>query len=242
MREFTEENLRERVAYWQRALRLADWQIACAIVPAADLYGGGQAENRYRRNLRQSMISIRREEDWNEGPFFEVDWEQSVVHELLHLHTDAFRVELDTPEQTAEEQAIDALASALVRLERQDVSHVPGHKDPESDPQGCAEWWCGILGLSDWKVRASFVDREVMQGATGYCAIGFYQQSAKVFLSRPAYEPDAFPEENDAEVALVHELVHLHLHAIWDEEAEGLKHEMQERAVELIAQALVNHA
>jgi hypothetical protein len=80
---------------WQRRLRLADWRVAFAF---ADLPPDTLGQVESDADAREATVSIARRCD---------DIEGTVVHELLHLHFDA-------PAGTAQEQAINAVADALL--------------------------------------------------------------------------------------------------------------------------------
>ena len=80
---------------WQRRLRLADWRVSFAF---ADLPADTLGEVESDPDTREATVSIARKCE---------DVEGTVVHELLHLH-------FDTRPGTAQEQAINAVADALL--------------------------------------------------------------------------------------------------------------------------------
>lgn len=79
---------------------------------------GNQAECEWNLRKRMALIKVLDSADWDPSTPWPQDQEQSLVHELLHLHFAPFRADDGTPEDVAQEQAIDAIAKALVELKR----------------------------------------------------------------------------------------------------------------------------
>lgn len=102
--------LHKCLAYWQERLRLQDWQVSIKVVRAMEISGNwGEVEKWPLR--KQALIQLTAEADrLKTHPFYE-PIEQTLVHELLHLHTAPFDLPEDDPR---EEHMIHALASALV--------------------------------------------------------------------------------------------------------------------------------
>lgn len=109
----------ERCAYWQRVLRLQDWDVAVSMERRHALKRGvANAEiDIYRRAKIRLLDPVDiAPDDWAQDQ----DLEISIVHELLHLaFHDVGRPKDDSPEDVALERAIEATANALVRLDRQ---------------------------------------------------------------------------------------------------------------------------
>jgi len=118
-----EQHLVELCRKWQRILRLQDWDIKVQV--SYDL-GSYQAESCYKLPKRMAIIKVIHPDAYQERNFlWPQDMEESLVHELLHLHLAAWQADDErTMEWVAKEQAIEAIARALVELDRKEV---PGH-------------------------------------------------------------------------------------------------------------------
>jgi hypothetical protein len=106
----TTDELKQLCAYWQKVLRLRDWDIDARIerifdMPEKEIRGHVS----YTIALKEAIIQILDPND-----YFKDDYspEQSLVHELLHV---AFA---EAGDATTVEQAVDATAKALVNLNR----------------------------------------------------------------------------------------------------------------------------
>jgi hypothetical protein len=97
------------IAYWQRQLRLQGWDIEVTEVPAYLIDKLGQCMT--VENTRRARIQIAVDEDGKPCD----DAEMTLVHELLHV---SFPGVDDGRSSTRQEQAIEATAQALVRLNR----------------------------------------------------------------------------------------------------------------------------
>lgn len=114
----TIEQLRERLAYWQRVLRLQDWDVALDFAAPKDFsdrtnLGDNSRQPQYRRALIRLLDPAL---DEGAEPFhthFPYDPEQILLHELLHCI-----VPSDSDDADEAEYAVDTLASAFLRLER----------------------------------------------------------------------------------------------------------------------------
>lgn len=102
-------------AKWQEILRLQDWDVKTGIFRSRDMTLGGEGECEW--NLERKMASIRLMNpiDYPEGAMIPMDMENTLVHELLHLHFAPFFSEDKSIEQ---EQAINAITDGLVKLSR----------------------------------------------------------------------------------------------------------------------------
>lgn len=119
-------NLKDLCAKWQMILRLQDWDVEVKYSRDRDFNSPGcQAECRIADTLKKAYIRIQDPVDYDSvGP---QDIEQSLVHELVHLHTHGFTKELarhegevrkDTAEYILFEQAVEVLATAFTSLHR----------------------------------------------------------------------------------------------------------------------------
>ncbi|HST21155.1 MAG TPA: hypothetical protein VLR90_08570 [Blastocatellia bacterium] len=106
-------------AYWQRQLRLSDWQVKIKIVRRYDLQPGRVAQCEYFITSKSAIISLLDAIDFHPATeFVDRDHEVGLVHELLHLHVALFEPKAETLEQKMSEVAIESIAQALVLLNR----------------------------------------------------------------------------------------------------------------------------
>lgn len=108
------------VTRWQERLRLRDWRITTEVVrsyrmPSA-VCGGIEAGHLERfRNTKQAEITICHPDDIHpDTPDMPASLEHTIVHELLHLHLDAWQPEPNTLEYWSMELAINTIADALL--------------------------------------------------------------------------------------------------------------------------------
>lgn len=115
---FTQEELVEKCAEWQGILKLQDWTIAVGIVRDRQMKNKGQAEISYSLPKKMAIISLLDPIDYDNDTFPQ-DMEQSLVHELVHLHIASFdETESGSLEEIMLEQATDTIAKALVNVKR----------------------------------------------------------------------------------------------------------------------------
>lgn len=116
---FNEAELRDACRYWQKQLGLSDWEVITMISRKKEFDNEDSLAEVHRNIDRKEavvMVLDEREVDEWAKEHWGIDNEESVVHELLHLHFAGF----DKPDKynRAEEQVIVALSKALVRLRR----------------------------------------------------------------------------------------------------------------------------
>ena len=113
----TDSDLQALLAFWQKTLRLQDWQIIARFCDTTELTDSSDYGNlRVRPHQKNAVILIRHQGE-GEDPIPHTE-EEACVHELLHLHFNHFEVTTE-PGHTAQEQAINLIAGALVELKRQ---------------------------------------------------------------------------------------------------------------------------
>jgi hypothetical protein len=115
----TNDDLQQALAFYQPLLRLADWRIEVSFVHHHDLPETAVAASQIFEPERRSRIAILAEAEYDPDNQAKMDSEHSLVHELIHLHLELWRVEDNTPQWMQKEQAINMLAEALVTLRRQ---------------------------------------------------------------------------------------------------------------------------
>ena len=132
--------------WWQRVLRLQDWDVSVRIVSSAamkTLDRVGQITEFAAKKL--ACIDLLNAADYASGADFcspEQDHEKTLVHELLHLHTLDWPGKDDTGGATnAEEVCVDTLARALVEMKRKNdgLQRENQADEAESDSAGGRE-------------------------------------------------------------------------------------------------------
>lgn len=118
----------ELLAEWQRILRLQDWNIKIDIRRDREMeLQSSMAEVHWTIEKKAAIMHLLDPIDY-QNDYFPIDHEVSIVHELLHLHMAGFDAKFDTPEGVAQEQAINAISTALVFLKRRGVDNEPGRQ------------------------------------------------------------------------------------------------------------------
>ncbi|MBD1864188.1 MULTISPECIES: hypothetical protein [Trichocoleus] len=113
---FTLQELQKKCEYWQKTLRLQDWQVELKFARASELARPtnlGQAH--INSTHKAAWIKLLDPIDQQDGDrMIAADHEETLVHELLHLHFDPFMDLTNSARNTAQEIAIEMLAHALV--------------------------------------------------------------------------------------------------------------------------------
>lgn len=120
----TEEQLQERLKYWQEKLRLQDWEIEVKIKKSWDMPENTVACVDWTLNRKIATIFVLDPDFYSPYCAGERDMEQDLVHELLHLHLAPIHDHFGNNDKifsTFEEQAIESIASALIALDRKDA-------------------------------------------------------------------------------------------------------------------------
>lgn len=117
----TVEELRERCRLWQHRLRLLDWDVKVEIKRQRDMIHpeGKAGEVEMVLEQRMAWITLRDMVDIAPEDQDENDLEYSLVHELLHLWTEPLGLPDDGPKKIAEEQMLNSLCRAFVKLDRE---------------------------------------------------------------------------------------------------------------------------
>lgn len=111
---YSEEELQERLLYWQEKLRLRDWLVQVHIKREKDFtQDNSNAYVYYNINNKSAFITIMDPKDFDDWLPQDMDW--LLVHELLHLHFGP----MDTNKNKIPiEQAIESITYGLVQLYR----------------------------------------------------------------------------------------------------------------------------
>ncbi|MBO0962008.1 hypothetical protein J1P26_20080 [Neobacillus sp. MM2021_6] len=108
----TEEQLQEKLIEWQKRLRLQDWIIKARICRIHNIPNEAMACVIPTLSKKMALIKILDPNDYDPDLVFPQDMENSLVHELLHLHFEPLG--LDDDKHTELEQAIECIASGLL--------------------------------------------------------------------------------------------------------------------------------
>ena len=107
------------VAGWQERLKLQDWTIQARVCRSFEMSDPGrQGEIAFWDVQKVARLSVLDPIDFPKTGWLPQDPENTIVHELLHVH---FRPlsDISTPHlELAEEQAVNAIANALVEGHR----------------------------------------------------------------------------------------------------------------------------
>lgn len=121
----TQDELQALCHEWQGVLRLQDWDVKVFVVRKRDLSSGDvMGEISFTLPKKTAVISILDPVDYDPDIAWGQDQEQTLVHELLHLHMAPFD-HSEGLEHTAMEWAVDSIAKALVSLKRGESHEVP---------------------------------------------------------------------------------------------------------------------
>ena len=114
---YNETGLKERLKYWQHALRLDFWDITIKIGRMANMViKGVDGEITYSLPNAEADITILNPIDYNDSAFPQ-DMEETLVHELLHLHMATFEpADAEKVNSMLWERTIDQLAKVMVHL------------------------------------------------------------------------------------------------------------------------------
>ena len=114
-------------ADWQQRLRLQDWNVEVGLKRKFDAtrddcmaYIEVMEEKKHARITFIDPVDLDPEGWPHESP------ERSLIHELIHLHVWAFNPKENTPQWKAMEQAVHALAGALVDMKPQNQASTGG--------------------------------------------------------------------------------------------------------------------
>ncbi len=116
---FNEDQLQEKLKLWQERLRLQDWIVSVKIVRRREMQPDRQGEIEFNLYNKVAMISILEPIDYDD--WGKQDMEDTLVHELLHLHLAGINFHFGKNNdvyEMLEEQAIESIAHGLIQTER----------------------------------------------------------------------------------------------------------------------------
>ena len=113
-----QKSLQKICSFWQKLLRLGDWEIDLQVVRCFDISEERAADLGVFAEKKHATIRLLHPNDCDP------DWkpsstpEHKIVHELLHLHLNPFSQYEDDDKRIAEEQVVHILSILLVDLAR----------------------------------------------------------------------------------------------------------------------------
>jgi hypothetical protein len=117
----TIEELNELCLFWKQMLNLTHWNVDVKFCRFHEFDGANHllGQCTHWKRFQRAEIKILDPMDWEGNTMADGDEEETLVHELLHLHFSMFfNPEMDTMEEIAMEQTINNIARALVALRR----------------------------------------------------------------------------------------------------------------------------
>lgn len=115
----TQKQLLKLAREWVQVLRLQDWRIDVRFVRGEEI-NGCFGETSINFPLKTAYVKICRPEDMKYKGYLGSDIEETLVHELIHLHIEVLcrNAGQDSELRFLAEQAIEAMSLALVGLKR----------------------------------------------------------------------------------------------------------------------------
>lgn len=115
-----DEQLQQRLVYWQEKLNLLDWKIEAKIKRANHMRENCAGAVNWTMQKKMATIAILDPIDYPDDVMGEQDMENTLVHELLHLHLAPMNDDYSENEHYIlfEEWAINSIAGALIAVER----------------------------------------------------------------------------------------------------------------------------
>lgn len=113
----------DRLRYWQRVLRLQDWDLRVEVVRWHEFGQDGPYMGQMIPHVNKAVANIKliAPDDASPGWMREYDMEKTLVHELLHIHFQNARPNDAKADERGEERAIEAIAEALIALDRRNA-------------------------------------------------------------------------------------------------------------------------
>lgn len=110
-----QKRLERKVKYWQKILKLEHWDISCKLVGNKAIEGWGLSS--IQRDYLDSHMQVK------DPRFYEIpedekemEFEKTVIHELLHCHTVALRPKKAKGIVSEEEKCVVSLERVIYNL------------------------------------------------------------------------------------------------------------------------------
>ena len=104
----------------------------------------------------------------------------------------------------------------------------------ESSLSEIVEYWKPRLGLHSWDIRSEYAPRHEIE-ASAVANVKAHMERATIMVQRDC---DRSLDDDDAEMDVLHELVHIRLWAIDPDDVDEVVHKCRECAVDWLARAL----
>lgn len=109
----SEKELIALCQYWQKQLRVQDWDISISFANGYDL-DGTMGKTTIRPRTKRATIKILQPDDYPDADNCLSEIEDTVVHELLHVAMSP----AEPKDEVGEEQFIEILTKVLVRFHK----------------------------------------------------------------------------------------------------------------------------
>jgi hypothetical protein len=117
--KITQGEVEDIVTFWQTRLGLLDWDVRTNMKRHFRLDPGVDGLIETFTPKKQAFITLLNPLDRNPDFLDQFDIEYTIVHELLHIHWEAWKAQrVEEHLMNAEEQAVHCIARALVALHR----------------------------------------------------------------------------------------------------------------------------
>lgn len=116
---FSQAEIEELAAEWQRELKIQDWDIQVEVVRSRKMQSPDDGGVNFEEKRREAYIMIRDPRDIAKDRILPYDMEVVLVHELLHCSLAAFTSkEIDDHQDVVQEQQIHSHSQTLVKFKR----------------------------------------------------------------------------------------------------------------------------
>lgn len=113
---FAQDYLNKRLSLWRGLLHLEDWNIVLELAPRTVLRNGTLGNIHWDDSNKSARIRVLQPSDYKVSFYSALeDMEFTLVHELVHLELAA--LPRNDESRPKEEDAVDRMATALLRLE-----------------------------------------------------------------------------------------------------------------------------
>lgn len=120
----TQEEVDACLKRWQGIMRLQDWNITASLGTLSDLGQGYFGEARVKSKVKVARIKLLEEKYHDEVADGVLDHEETLVHELVHVHLDAVEqmipatedAELRRLRHLLLEQTVEAMSTTFIKL------------------------------------------------------------------------------------------------------------------------------
>lgn len=114
----TEQFLNERLAVWQECLSLKDWRVSIVMTRRGELKPKTRGQIKWDKAKKTATLAVLDASDYElPVPEMLTDMEFTIVHELVHLELAS--LPRSEASRGTEEHAVNRIAEALLRLNRQ---------------------------------------------------------------------------------------------------------------------------